>query len=83
MNKYVIFAYKTNTGYSAHCPDVDGCVATGDTREECVQNMAEALEFHFEGMQEDGEPIPQPEALVDYVEVGRLTVAIPTAIKGS
>jgi predicted RNase H-like HicB family nuclease len=79
--RYVTLLYQTSTGYSAHCPDVDGCVATGSTLEECRANMEEALAFHFEGMQEDGETIPQPEAIVDYVDPFRLTVAIPTAIK--
>lgn len=69
MKRYAIAIYKANGNYSAHVLDVDGCVATGDTIEETVANMREALEFHFEGMAEDGDAIPEPEAIVDYVEV--------------
>jgi len=46
--------------YSAYCPDVDGCVATGETPDIARKNFLEALEFHFEGLKEDGLPIPKP-----------------------
>src|SRR5436853_6274621 len=42
--------------YSAHSPDVPGCIAVGDTFEECKMSMREALEFHLEGMLKDGDP---------------------------
>ena len=48
--KYLIIVEKTNTGYSAYSPDLDGCVATGGTREEVEQAMREAIEFHLEGL---------------------------------
>ena len=69
MKKYAIAIYKANGNYSAHVLDVDGCIATGDTVEETVANMREALEFHFEGMAEDGEAIPEPEVIIEYVDV--------------
>lgn len=60
MELYLIVIGRTTTGYSAHCPDVLGCAAVGKTVEEVVANMKKALEFHFEGMVEDGDPIPKP-----------------------
>ncbi len=66
MEKYLIVIGKTATGYSAHCPDVDGCAAVGETIEETVVNMREALEFHFEGMHEDGDAIPTPGGTAAY-----------------
>jgi predicted RNase H-like HicB family nuclease len=45
-------------------------VAVGDTVEEVKQMIAEAIEFHLEGMREDGDPIPEPACLADYVEIG-------------
>ena len=51
--------------YSGYAPAVPGCAATGDTAEECRRNLREALEFHLEGLREDGLPIPVP----DTVEV--------------
>jgi predicted RNase H-like HicB family nuclease len=60
MADYLIVIGKTSTGYSAHCPDVLGCASVGKTVEEVVANMKKALALHFEGMAEDGDPIPQP-----------------------
>ncbi len=76
MKRYAIAIFKANGNYSAHVLDVDGCVATGKTVEETISNMREALEFHFEAMVEDGEAIPEPAAIVDYVDV-----SIPEPVK--
>lgn len=66
--KYLIVVEKTNTGFSAYLPDIDGCVATGRTKEEVLINMQEALEFHFEGLQLSKQSVPKPQAYSDYVE---------------
>jgi predicted RNase H-like HicB family nuclease len=88
MEKYLVIIGKTATGYSAHCPDVDGCAAVGVTVEDTILNMRDALVFHFEGMHEDGDAIPLPggtatyESAIEDSDVGHelLThVAIDTA----
>jgi predicted RNase H-like HicB family nuclease len=56
------------SNYSAWSPDVLGCVATGDTMEECVASMREALALHIELLAEEGEPIPEPTGPGVYVE---------------
>ena len=56
--KYLIVIEKSNTGYGAYAPDLPGCVAAAATREETRKLMEEAIEFHLEGMREDGLPIP-------------------------
>jgi len=66
MAIYLIVIGKTATGYSAHCQDVLGCAAVGKTVEEVVANMKEALDLHFEGMVEDGDPIPKPGGVNAY-----------------
>jgi predicted RNase H-like HicB family nuclease len=66
MEVYLIVIGRTATGYSAHCPDVLGCASVGKTVEEVVANMKKALELHFEGMVEDGDPIPQPGGVNSY-----------------
>ncbi|MGO9469513.1 MAG: type II toxin-antitoxin system HicB family antitoxin [Isosphaeraceae bacterium] len=66
METYLIVIGKTRTGYSGHCPDVLGCASVGKTVEAVVTNMKRALEFHFEGMVEDGDPIPKPGGLESY-----------------
>lgn len=67
--KYLIVIEQTGTGFSAFSPDLDGCVATGRTREEVEREMTEAIEFHLEGMKEEGYEIPAPRAYSTYVDV--------------
>jgi len=69
MRRYAIIIEPTGTGYSAYSPDVSGCVAVGDTAEETRRNFQDALLEHFRVMREVGEPIPEPQSSVDYVEV--------------
>jgi predicted RNase H-like HicB family nuclease len=69
METYLIVIGKTSTGYSAHCPDVPGCAAVGKNVERVLTNMNKALAFHFEGMAEDGDPIPKPGGAKLYGEV--------------
>lgn len=67
--RYSVVIEPTGTGYSAYSPDVEGCAAVGDTEEETRRNFQDALIAHFEAMREVGEPIPEPQTSVDYVEV--------------
>jgi predicted RNase H-like HicB family nuclease len=69
VRRYPVLIEQTTTGYSAYSPDVAGCAAAGDTREETRRNFQDALMVHFEAMREVGEPIPEPRTSVDYVEV--------------
>jgi predicted RNase H-like HicB family nuclease len=69
MNTYLIVIGKTGTGYSAQSPDVLGCTAVGETVEEVVANMEQALAQHFEGLVEDGATIPKPGGLAAYRHV--------------
>lgn len=61
MSSYVILIDPTpDGGYGAWAPDLPGCVALGDTFEECLVEMRAAVAFHLDGMREDGAPIPLP-----------------------
>jgi predicted RNase H-like HicB family nuclease len=68
--RFAILIEPTKTGFSAHVPDLPGCVAAGETHDETLQLIRVAIAFHLEGMQRHGEPIPQPTSLCEYVEVG-------------
>ena len=59
MNEYLIILEKTKNGYSAYSPDIDGCIAVGETKSECEQSMKEALKFHIEFMIEKGIEVPK------------------------
>ena len=67
--RYAIVIEKAEGNYSAYVPDLPGCVATGSTVEEVEQQIREAIEFHLEGLRQDGATIPQPSSQVEYVEV--------------
>ncbi len=69
MNKYLVIVEETKTGYSAFSPDLPGCVATGKTREEVEKAVRDAIEFHLDGLREDGEPIPSPHSYSTYCEI--------------
>lgn len=70
MTKYaVVIERAPDSNYSAYVPDLPGCVSTGETKEEVERNIREAIEFHLEGMREDGDPVPDPGASVFYAEV--------------
>lgn len=71
MHRYLVVIENAGSNYSAYSPDLPGCVTTGPTPEEVRRNMAEAIEFHLEGLAADGLPIPEPSALAEYVEVGK------------
>ena len=69
MKTYPILIASTRTGYSAHVPDLPGCVATGRTLDIVKQRMAKAIEMHLAAMREDDDEIPEPSRL-ELVEVG-------------
>lgn len=66
--RYAIVIEKAKSNYSAYVPDLPGCVATGVTFEETEQEIRQAIEFHLEGMREDGLQIPVPVSRVVYVD---------------
>ena len=69
MSKYTVFFEPTATGYSAHVPDLPGCVAAAATLEETRQLIREAIEFHVEGMKIHGETVPLPTPHIEEIDV--------------
>ncbi len=69
MSRYLIVIEMTGTGFSAFSPDLPGCVTTGATRSEVEANMRKAIEFHLDGMKEEGYPIPKPTTESAYHEI--------------
>ncbi len=67
--KYLIIIEKTNTGFSAYSPDLEGCVATGETKEEVEKTMHEGIEFHLDGRRQEGFEVPEPKSYSKYIEV--------------
>ena len=69
MSTYTVFFEPTATGYSAHVPDLPGCVAAAATLEETRELMREAIEFHIEGLRINGDAIPEPTPHIEQIEV--------------
>jgi len=69
MSRYTIFFEPTSTGYSAHVPNLPGCVAAASTLEETRELMREAIEYHIEGMRMHGDAVPAPTPHVEEIEV--------------
>ena len=67
--RYLVIIERTDTGFSAYSPDIDGCIATGETKDELEKNMKEAIEFHLEGLAMEKHEIPEPHSYPNYLEV--------------
>lgn len=67
--KYAVVIEKSETGYGAYVPDLPGCVAVGETIDETERLIREAVEFHVDGLRDDGLPVPEASTVTQYVEV--------------
>jgi predicted RNase H-like HicB family nuclease len=65
--RYAVLFEKTDTGYSAHLPDLPGCVAAGLTYEETSDLIRGAIRMHLASLAEDGEAIPEPKITAEYI----------------
>lgn len=68
--RYTVILEHGESSWGAHVPDLPGCIAAGNTREEALQLIREAIELHLEGLREEGLPIPEPRSEGEIVEVG-------------
>jgi len=69
MYRFLVVIEKANGNYSAYSPDLPGCVATGETREEAERNMHEAIQMHVQGLREDGLLVPESHSFAEYMAV--------------
>lgn len=67
--EYVVVVEKSDTGFGAYVPDLPGCVAVGESREETLQLIREAIELHVESLRENCEPVPSPTSTAERVVV--------------
>jgi len=69
VSRFLVVIEKAGDNFSAYSPDLPGCVATGETRDETEKNMNAAIEMHLEGMKRDNVPVPEPSSSAHYVVV--------------
>ena len=66
--RYAVIIEKGETSYGAYVPDLPGCIAAAETKEEIEVLIREAIQFHIEGLREEGLPVPEPSSYFEYVE---------------
>ncbi len=69
MHRFLIVIENAGENFSAYAPDLPGCVATGETREETERRMYEAIQLHVEGLLEDKQPVPASTSFAEYIVV--------------
>lgn len=67
--EYVVIIEQGETSVGAYVPDLPGCVAVGESKDEAMQLIREAIELHIESLRENGEPVPAPHSIVERVAV--------------
>ena len=67
--KYLVVVEKGEAGFGAYVPDLPGCVAAAESREQIVDLIREAMEFHIEGLKESGDPVPEPSSQSELIEI--------------
>jgi len=66
--RYAVVIERAEQNFAAYVPDLPGCVSTGETLEEVEKSIRQAMQFHIEGLTEDGVPVPEPSAVCEYIE---------------
>ncbi len=69
MVRYMVVVERGESSWGAHVPDLPGCVAVGETREEALRLVREAIELHIDALKQDGSPVPVPSSESEFVEV--------------
>jgi len=69
MTRYVVVIEHGDTSWGAHVPDLPGCAAVGETREEVVRLIREAISLHIEELRREGLPVPRPTSEGEFVDV--------------
>ena len=69
MKEYAVVFTRGESSWGAHVPDLPGCIAVAETFEEVERLIREAIEFHIEGMVENGEEVPEPTTRVKPVAI--------------
>lgn len=67
--RYLVVVEEGPESFGAYVPDLPGCVAAAQTREEVLLLIREAIGFHIDGLREDGQPVPPPSSSSEVVDV--------------
>ena len=67
--RYTIVIERASANFAAYVPDLPGCIATGDTREDAVREIRQAIRYHIESLREHREPVPEPQCTATVVNM--------------
>lgn len=67
--RYLVVVEKGAESFGAYVPDLPGCIAAGETRDEVLALIREAIEFHIAGLRQDGQEVPMPSSTSELVDV--------------
>jgi predicted RNase H-like HicB family nuclease len=67
--KYMVVIEQGPTSFGAYVPDLPGCAAVGESREEVVELIRDAIELHLEAMREQGDTLPEPMSTAELVDI--------------
>ncbi|HUR81195.1 MAG TPA: type II toxin-antitoxin system HicB family antitoxin [Thermoanaerobaculia bacterium] len=67
--EYLVIIEKGESSFGAYVPDLPGCVAAGETKDEAMQLIRQAIELHIESLRESGETVPVPHSMVEKIAV--------------
>lgn len=67
--RYLVVVEKGPSSFGAYVPDLPGCIAAGESKDEVLSLIRDAIELHLEGLKEEGQPIPPPSSTSELVEV--------------
>ena len=67
--RYAVIIEQGGTSYGAYVPDLPACVAVAETKDEVMSLIKDAIEFHLEGIKQEGQAVPIPSSVTEYVEV--------------
>jgi predicted RNase H-like HicB family nuclease len=66
--KYLVVVEKGESSWGAHVPDLPGCVAIGESKDEVLKLIKEAIELHLDDLKESAQPIPAPASDSAFIE---------------
>ena len=69
MTRYMVVVERGESGWGAHVPDLPGCIAVGETRDEVLGLIREAIAMHIDDLKRAGHPVPKPSSEGEFVDV--------------
>ena len=67
--RYMAVIERGESSWGAHVPDLPGCVAVGETRDEVIGLIRDAIALHIDELKREGLPVPKPSSEGEFVDV--------------